>query len=104
MKKEKKNDSPFAKRMEVLCKTANGFVIAEKDLELRGPGEIFGVRQHGIPEFKVGDIGRHFKIMEIAGSEAKKLLTDDPLLEKAENQKLKEKIKSCFGESFTLAI
>ena len=37
-------------------------------------------------------------------SEAKKLLTDDPLLEKAENQKLKEKIKSCFGESFTLAI
>ncbi len=82
----------------------DGFYIAEKDLELRGPGEIFGVRQHGIPEFKVGDIGRHFKIMEIAGSEAKKLLTDDPLLEKAENQKLKEKIKSCFGESFTLAI
>ena len=65
----------------------DGFYIAEKDLELRGPGEIFGVRQHGIPEFKVGDIGRHFKIMEIAGSEAKKLLPDDPLLEKSEAQR-----------------
>ena len=93
-----------AQRAEIMEASNDGFYIAEKDLELRGPGEIFGVRQHGIPEFKVGDIGRHFKIMEIAGSEAKKLLTDDPLLEKAENQKLKEKIKSCFGESFTLAI
>ena len=93
-----------AQRAEIMEASNDGFYIAEKDLELRGPGEIFGVRQHGIPEFKVGDIGRHFKIMEIAGSEAKKLLTDDPLLEKAENQKLKEKIKSCFSESFTLAI
>ena len=93
-----------AQRAEIMETSNDGFYIAEKDLELRGPGEIFGVRQHGIPEFKIGDIGRHFKIMEIAGSEAKKLLADDPLLEKSENRELREKIKSCFGESFTLAI
>ncbi len=93
-----------AQRAEIMETSNDGFYIAEKDLELRGPGEIFGVRQHGIPEFKIGDIGRHFKVMEIAGSEAKKLLADDPLLEKSGNRELREKIKSCFGESFTLAI
>lgn len=93
-----------AQRAEIMETSNDGFYIAEKDLELRGPGEIFGVRQHGIPELKIGDIGRHFKVMEIAGSEAKKLLADDPLLENSGNRELKEKIKSCFGESFTLAI
>lgn len=93
-----------AQRAEIMETSNDGFYIAEKDLELRGPGEIFGVRQHGIPEFKIGDIGRHFKIMKIAGSEAKKLLAGDPLLEKSGNRELREKIKSCFGESFTLDI
>ena len=93
-----------AERAKIMETSNDGFYIAEKDLELRGPGEIFGVRQHGIPEFKVGDIGRHFKIMELAGSEAKKLLSDDPKLQRAENQKLRAKIKTCFGDNFTLPI
>ncbi len=91
-----------AQRAEIMEASNDGFYIAEKDLELRGPGEIFGIRQHGVPELKIGDMGRHFKVMEAAGKEAKKLLNDDPLLEKDENQKLREKIKKCFGESFIL--
>ena len=73
MKKEKKNDSPFAKRMEVLCKTANGFVIAEKDLELRGPGEFFGTRQSGELTFRLADI-TDIALVRLADEWAKKAL------------------------------
>ena len=73
MKKEKKNDSPFAKRMEVLCKTANGFVIAEKDLELRGPGEFFGTRQSGELTFRLADI-TDTALVRLADEWAKKAL------------------------------
>ena len=74
MKKEKKNaDSAFAKRMEVLCKTANGFVIAEKDLELRGPGEFFGTRQSGELTFRLADI-TDTDLVRLADEWAKKTL------------------------------
>ena len=74
MKKEKKNaDSAFAKRMEVLCKTANGFVIAEKDLELRGPGEFFGTRQSGELTFRLADI-TDTALVRLADEWAKKTL------------------------------
>lgn len=69
MKKEKKNDSPFAKRMEVLCRTSNGFVIAEKDLELRGPGEFFGTRQSGELAFRFADI-TDTALLKLANEEA----------------------------------
>ena len=76
MKKAKgsgKPDSPFAKRMEVLCQTANGFVIAEKDLELRGPGEFFGTRQSGELAFRFADI-TDSALLQTADEEAERTL------------------------------
>jgi ATP-dependent DNA helicase RecG len=56
-------------RMKAMVATQNGFVLAEKDLELRGPGEFFGVRQSGIPDFKIGDLLQDAKIMQVAREE-----------------------------------
>jgi ATP-dependent DNA helicase RecG len=62
------------RRLQTMTETTNGFVIAEKDLELRGPGEFLGVRQSGLPEFTVGDLVRDFKMMDVARDEASTLL------------------------------
>jgi ATP-dependent DNA helicase RecG len=64
-------DNEIAKaRLETMVSTSNGFDIAEKDLQLRGPGEFLGVRQSGLPAFTVGDLARDFKVMEVARDEA----------------------------------
>lgn len=57
-------------RMKIMTETNNGFVLSEKDLELRGPGEVFGARQSGVPQFAVGDIVTDFNILEVARQEA----------------------------------
>ncbi|MBX5435902.1 MAG: ATP-dependent DNA helicase RecG [Alicyclobacillaceae bacterium] len=61
-------------RLEVLVETHDGFLIAERDLELRGPGEFLGVRQSGLPEFTVGDLTRDLRVMEVARDEAMRLV------------------------------
>lgn len=62
-----------AERMKIMTETNNGFVLSEKDLELRGPGEVFGYRQSGIPQFLVGDIVSDFNVLEVAREEAEKI-------------------------------
>ena len=64
-----KNDMG-AERMKIMTETTNGFVLSEKDLELRGPGEVFGAKQSGIPQFLIGDIVADFNILEVARQEA----------------------------------
>ena len=63
-------------RMQIMSDTGDGFIIAEKDLQLRGPGEIFGLRQHGLPEFKLADLVKHIEIMELAQKDAATILED----------------------------
>ena len=60
-------------RMKIMTETTNGFVLSERDLELRGPGEVFGARQSGVPQFAVGDIVTDFNILEVARQEASAL-------------------------------
>lgn len=69
-----------AQRMKIMTQTNDGFVIAEKDLQLRGPGEFFGTRQHGLPELKVANIYTDMQLMTDAGKAAQRLLEQDRTL------------------------
>ena len=60
--------------------TNNGFLIAEEDLRLRGPGEVLGKRQSGTPEFKLANLSAHADLIGIARKQSLKLLKEDPLL------------------------
>ena len=64
----------IAERMGIMAKTNDGFKIAEKDLELRGPGEFFGLRQHGLPEFKVANLYSDMKVLEETQKIAKEIV------------------------------
>ena len=78
--------------------TTDGFRIAEEDLKLRGPGEFFGTRQSGLPEFYVGDLIRDMSLMEEARKAAFKLVESDPNLTDPANQPLKQALlKSAHG-------
>jgi len=78
------------KRLETMVATNDGFRISEVDLELRGPGEFFGTRQHGLPELQVADIVKDAKILFAARDEAFALVRQDPMLKKAENAASRE--------------
>ncbi len=75
-------------RLAAMCRTQDGFVLAEEDLKLRGPGEFFGTRQSGLPDFKIADLLRDSREIEKAKQEAEKILQSDPDLKKLENQYL----------------
>ena len=83
-------------RMKIMQETNNGFIIAEKDLELRGSGEFFGTRQHGIPEFKIANLFEDMEILKCVQSVALKIEEVDPKLEKEENKRLKKLIDDKF--------
>ena len=83
-------------RMKVMCNTNDGFVISEKDLELRGSGDFFGTMQHGLPEFKIANLFEDMPILKSVQSAAIKILQEDPKLEKRDNFLLKELIKDKF--------
>jgi ATP-dependent DNA helicase RecG len=78
------------RRLKSLEETTDGFRIAETDLEIRGPGEIAGTRQHGLPEFRVGDILRDGKLLPLAREDAFDLLDRDPELAGPENRRVRE--------------
>ncbi len=83
-------------RMRILQASNDGFKISEKDLELRGPGEFFGTRQHGLPELKVANLIRDIDILKRAQIDAQEIITKDPELKTEANYKLKEKIDEIF--------
>jgi ATP-dependent DNA helicase RecG len=83
-------------RMRIMEETSDGFVLAEEDLKLRGPGEFFGTRQSGLPELKIADILRDADIMEISRQEAFSLIAADPGLTRPEHGPLKQKLLEKF--------
>ena len=76
-------------RMKTMTESEDGFVISEKDLKLRGPGEFFGIRQHGLPELKIADLYKDMPILKEAQSAAAELLKRDRFLTAAEHSMLK---------------
>lgn len=90
------------KRGQIMEASSDGFFIAEEDLKLRGPGEIFGTRQHGLPDLAITDLSKHMKILDQAKEEAKAMLADDPALDAHEHSALRRRITKLFGEDLTL--
>ncbi|MCY4321049.1 MAG: ATP-dependent DNA helicase RecG [Bdellovibrionaceae bacterium] len=82
-----------AERAYIMQSTLDGFKIAEKDLEIRGPGEFLGSRQSGLPSFRIANIIRDSKSLSLAKQSAFDLISKDPYLQKIEHQKIKDKFK-----------
>ena len=85
-------------RMTIMCKSNDGFVISEKDLHLRGPGDFFGTRQHGLPEMKIANLYKDINILKDVQSVAIDLYKSDENLEKKENLLLKKRIEELYSE------
>lgn len=83
-------------RMKVMCQTNDGFVISEKDLELRGSGDFFGTAQHGIPELKIANLFENIQELKLVQDVANQIMADDPYLEKEKNFRLKKLIDDKF--------
>lgn len=83
-------------RMKVMCSTNDGFIISEKDLELRGSGDFFGTMQHGLPEFKIANLFEDMPILKSVQGIATKILQEDPKLEETKNLLLKDLVKDKF--------
>ena len=97
LKYEGKSET-IQKRMKVMTDTNDGFIISEKDLELRGTGEFFGTKQHGMPEFKIANLFEDMPILKEVQKLASQLIEEDPKLEKKENKLLKEMVKEKFHD------
>lgn len=90
------------KRVQIMLETNDGFLIAEEDLRLRGGGEFFGTQQHGLPEFKIGNIVSDHRELELARQAAFHLISKDPILTLPENRIIRQEFKQKFRKRFGL--
>jgi ATP-dependent DNA helicase RecG len=90
-------------RLKAMTSTNDGFEIAEMDLQLRGPGEFFGTRQHGLPEFKLADVTNEMELLQRAKEDALSLLSKDPKLATPENRPLRAALAKQFAGTLDLA-
>jgi ATP-dependent DNA helicase RecG len=90
-------------RLRSMCETNDGFEIAEMDMRLRGPGEFFGTRQHGLPEFKLADITNEMTLLQEAKDDALELLDADPRLTSPQHRHLRAALVRQLGDSLGLA-
>lgn len=94
------DDEGTMERLDILNKSNDGFYIASQDLKLRGPGDIFGVRQSGDMEFRLADIFTDANLLKSVSQEADELLLEDPELEKEEHRELQKRLKSYLENSY----
>jgi len=99
---ETENDSAKS-RLEIMARTNDGFEIAEYDLRLRGPGEMFSTRQHGLPDLKIANIIDDFDLLTMARRNAFALVSEDPALIKPEHKNIRQALLNKFGSSLGLA-
>jgi ATP-dependent DNA helicase RecG len=97
------NSETAQARMRAMTDTNDGFKIAEMDLQLRGPGEFFGTRQHGLPEFKLADVTNEMELLQQAREDALALLAGDPRLSGPAHKHLRAALIDQIGESLALA-
>jgi ATP-dependent DNA helicase RecG len=89
-------------RLKAMLKSTDGFVIAEEDLAIRGPGDFMGTRQSGLPSLRIANLIRDIKVIETTRKEAFDLIDKDPKLEDPRHQKLKEAFQRFIGDKMNL--
>ena len=87
------------RRLSVMCRTTDGFQIAEEDLKLRGPGDFFGERQHGLPTLRIANMAEDIALLERARQLSQEILTEDPHLEQPEHRGLSRMVKELFHQT-----
>lgn len=90
------------RRLDILTATSDGFRIAEEDLRIRGPGQFFGTRQHGLPELRLADIINDMDLLRLARKDAFEIVEDDPKLSHPDHGELRAALQDHFAESLEL--
>ncbi len=97
-------DNEVAKsRLDVMTRTTDGFEIAEEDLRIRGPGELFSARQHGLPDMKIANIVDDYELLVIARRHAFQVISADPALTQSEHRNIRRALVTKFGDSLGFA-
>ena len=88
----------------VISKTEDGFEVAQQDLNMRGPGELFGKKQHGLPELQLGNVSLDIGILEEAHREAFRMIGEDPTLNSEQHKKIRKMLVENFKDKFYLGL
>lgn len=89
-------------RLKIMCSTDDGFKIADEDLRLRGPGDFFGSRQHGLPQLRIANMADDIEVLRQAQACAKELLAKDPELSASEHRGLRAEVRQLFEQAENL--
>ncbi|MHC4962937.1 MAG: ATP-dependent DNA helicase RecG, partial [Planctomycetota bacterium] len=95
-------DETAISRLEIMTRSRDGFEIAEHDLKLRGPGELFSARQHGLPDLKIANIVEDFELLNLARRDAFSVIADDPTLTQRDHSILRQEMIHRFGDKLGL--
>ncbi|HLJ97955.1 MAG TPA: hypothetical protein VKU02_32640, partial [Gemmataceae bacterium] len=90
-------------RLRAFLRTRDGFALAEEDMRLRGVGEFFGTRQHGLGELRVGNLVTDVELLRMARKDAFALVADDPGLRRPEHALLRAAVLDRYGKTLDLA-
>lgn len=90
-------------RLRIMTKTTDGFVLAEEDARIRGLGEFFGTRQHGIGDLRIGNLTEDRDLLQLARYDAFQMVKDDPGLKREENRLLRQSVLEKYGSKLDLA-
>ncbi len=96
------NNYVSSERLKIMTRTNDGFKVAEMDFRLRGPGEFFGTRQHGLPGLKISDLMKDFPILKKARNDAFELVTQDPQLTMVTHHKIRQRVLETFKDRLEL--